>query len=376
MPKTDKNNIILTGGHAATTAIAVIEEMLRREGTNRWNIYWVGAKAAVEGKSMPTLESEVLPKLGVTFIPIIAGRLQRRFGIWTIPSLVKIPFGFFHALWLVLKIKPKVILSFGGFAAYPMVVAGWLSGVPVLIHEQTIVAGRANRASGFFAKKILLARKESEIYFLAKKCRVVGNPLMSGISEIEPKDKKGDPPVVFITGGSRGSQRINSVVGEALPKLLLEATVTHQTGPLDFAKYSELKKSLPREVGNRYEVYGRVDPMKFDNLYREADIVIARAGANTVGEIIATRRPAILIPIPWSYLDEQTKNAKFAANFGIAKVVEEKDLSAESLLVAVRDTIKNWNKIVKTTLGKESPDREASQKVVDELEESIGHEES
>lgn len=372
MQKPDKINIVLTGGHAATTAIAVIEEMLRRESKDRWSIYWVGVRGAVEGKNMQTLESEVLPKMGVTFKPIIAGRLQRRFSLYTIPSLFRIPFGFIHALILISKIKPKIILSFGGFAAFPMVVVGRILGVPVLIHEQTIAAGRANRASAVFARKILISRKDSESFFPKGKTILTGNPIMTQISEIQPKKTLSDPPVIFVAGGSRGSQTINNVVGEILPKLLLSANVIHQTGPLDFTKFSDLKEKMPLELAKRYSVYDRVDPMSIDNLYREADIVIARAGANTVGEIIATKRPAILIPIPWTYMDEQTKNAEFASLFGIAKVLKEANLNPETLMAAIKETLKDWTKITSDVSKKDSPDRLASEKVVNELEEVLG----
>jgi UDP-N-acetylglucosamine--N-acetylmuramyl-(pentapeptide) pyrophosphoryl-undecaprenol N-acetylglucosamine transferase len=372
MQKPDKINIVLTGGHAATTAIAVIEELLRRGPKEPWSIYWVGASGAVEGKNMPTLESEVLPKMGVTFRLIIAGRLQRRFSLYTIPSLFKIPFGFIHALILICKIKPKLILSFGGFAAFPMVVVGKALGVPVIIHEQTIAAGRANRASAPFARKILLSRKDSQVFFPKGKTILTGNPIMTQIAEIAPKSVPNDPPVIFVTGGSRGSQTVNCAIGEILPKLLLSADVIHQTGPLDFAKFSELKEKLPPELNKRYSVYDRVDPMRIDNLYREADMVVARAGANTVGEIIATKRPAILIPIPWTYLDEQSKNAGFAADFGIAKVLKEEDLSPDTLMTAIKETLRDWKKITTAVSGKLSPDKLASEKVVNELEEALG----
>ena len=100
------NNIVLTGGHAATTAVAFTEEI--KSQSKNWKIYWIGVKNAIEGKKMATLESEVLPRLGVKFLPITTGRLQRKFTIWTIPSLMKIPCGFAQSVYFLLKIKPKV----------------------------------------------------------------------------------------------------------------------------------------------------------------------------------------------------------------------------------------------------------------------------
>jgi len=371
MNKIGARRIVLTGGHAATPAVAVVEELLRRE-PKRWNIYWIGAKQAIEGREFPTLESEVFPKLGVKSSAIAAGRIQRRFSLWTIPAILKIPLGFGHALILLTRIKPKIILSFGGYAAWPVVLAGWLMRIPVIIHEQTAAAGRANRASSFFAKKICLARPESLNYFPKGKCVVTGNPVMTQVAEISPKTQKGHPPVVFITLGSRGSQRINEVVRRALEKLLSGFRVIHLAGLLDKNKFKEIKSKLSKELADRYELYDRVDPLQIDNLYREADIVIARAGANTVSEIMATCRPSVLIPIPWSYLNEQMENALAAQKFGIAEVLPEDRLTPESLLGAVERTNSKWESIVRRVASKVSPDKEAAKKLVDLVEETVG----
>lgn len=370
MAKNEAVKIVLTGGHAATTAVAVVEELIRRK-VHSWQIYWIGAKGAFEGKNVPTLESEIFPKLSVTFHPIVAGRIQRKFSLYTIPSLVKIPFGFIHAFYLLNKLKPNVVLSFGGFAAFPVVVAAWVLGIPVIVHEQTTAAGRANRASGIFAKRIALAREESRKYFPDKKCTLTGNPVLTQVVEISPKIKLGLPPVVFITGGSRGSQRVNNLIDGCLDKLLGKYFLIHQTGHMDFAKFIDRKNSLPGKLGRNYEVYDRIDPMSIDNIYREADIVIARAGANTVSEIIAARRPSILIPIPWTYLDEQTKNADYAAKFGIAKICQEDGLTSKKLFEAVEELKQNWQKIILSTRSKKSPDLQASSKLVDLVEETI-----
>lgn len=120
--KEKARKIVLTGGHAATTAVATVEEILRRR--ENWGLYWLGAKNAIEGKDVPTLDVEIFPKLSVSFNPIYAGRIQRKFSIWTIPSLLKIPVGFIQSLFLLKKIKPDLILSFGGFVSFPVVFWG------------------------------------------------------------------------------------------------------------------------------------------------------------------------------------------------------------------------------------------------------------
>jgi UDP-N-acetylglucosamine--N-acetylmuramyl-(pentapeptide) pyrophosphoryl-undecaprenol N-acetylglucosamine transferase len=372
MKRSTKVKIVLTGGHGATTAIAVVEELIRRQKKYQWEIIWIGAKSAFEGKDVSTLESEVFPKLGVSIRTVVAGRLQRRFSFWTIPSLLRIPYGFFHALFLVATLKPKLIFSFGGFAAVPVVFAGWLLGIPVILHEQTTTAGRANRFSAYFVKKIALAREESRPYFPAKKTVVTGNPLLTQIAEIAPKDKIGTPPVVFVTSGSRGSLTINEAVKSVLPELLKKYHLIHQTGPMDFQQFENQKKKLPAHLSTNYEVYRRIDPMEIDNFYRQADVVIARAGANTVSEIIVCKRPAILIPIPWTYLDEQTKNARLVQAYGLASIIEQNDLTGKSLLKKLKSVTENWQGITGAVKDKVSPDIKASSKVVDLIEETLG----
>ncbi len=355
--------IVLTGGHAATTALAVIEEA-RKEHKN-WDIYWIGSGTPVEGKDIPTLEANIFPKIGVTPFFLIAGRLQRRLTRWTVPSLLKIPIGFIQAFYLLGKIKPHAILSFGGFAAVPVVTTGWLLAIPVIIHDQTMAAGLANRLTAFFATNIALARAESKKYFSKEKCVITGNPVLTQIAEIAPKEKIGTPPAIFITLGSRGAQRINKVVESILGKLLVKYRVLHITGPFDYKKFAKIKTTFPSELRKNYEVYSTVDPMKIDGLYKEADIIVGRAGANTVSEVIVTKRPAVLIPIPWTQMDEQTLNANFARDFGIAMVLTEDKLSEVSLLNAINIAVQNWDETVSAVSKKKSPDIGASSRLVD-----------
>lgn len=215
-----ENRLILTGGHAATTAIAVVEE-IKSQGKD-WKLYWIGVKNAIEGKKMVTLESEALPRLGVKFLPLVAGRLQRRFTIWTIPSILKIPFGFIESLYYLLKIRPRAVLSFGGFASFPVVFNAKLLGIPVVLHEQTSAAGRSNLLSAKFASVIAISRKQSSKYFPSGKCVLTGNPVMKQVAKVKVKLKHSNPPVIFITGGSRGSQSINSAVEKILRSLLFQ----------------------------------------------------------------------------------------------------------------------------------------------------------
>jgi len=127
--------ILVTGAHF-TPAVAVIEEFKKRPNIE---IVYIGRNTTREGDTSPSIESQVLPDLGIKFIPIITGRLQKDFTLFTIPSLLKIPIGFMQALFFILGEKPDVILSFGGYVAVPLVFIGWLFSIPIIVHEQTLV---------------------------------------------------------------------------------------------------------------------------------------------------------------------------------------------------------------------------------------------
>lgn len=363
MPNIKKDKLVLTGGHAATTAVAVVEEIRARHYD--WKLYWIGSKNAIEGKKIVTLESEVLPRLGVKFLSLTTGRLQRRFTFYTIPSFLKIPIGFIQSFYYLVKIKPKIVLSFGGFASFPVVVSAKFLGIPVIVHEQTSAAGRANLAARSFATKVALARTESKKYFKNSECVITGNPVMKEIKDIKPLKNGEVMPVIYITGGSRGSQSINDAVEKILKPLLANYKVIHQTGGLDYLKFSEIRQKLPQALRDNYEVFVRVNPLEVSKIYSKATVIVSRAGANTVSEIMIIGRPAILIPLPISYLNEQTENAKIAYRWGIAKVILQSDLTPQKLLTAIENQISHTPEIARKIKGKLSPDFDASKNLVD-----------
>ncbi len=355
------SKIILTGGHAGTTAFATIQEIKKTHPD--WEIFWIGSESAIEGRKIKTLESEILPAQ-VKVISIPAGRIQRKFTRFTIPSLFKIPGGFFKAFINLLKIKPKVVLSFGGFASYPVALSAWILNIPVILHEQTGAVGRANKFSVPFAVKIAISRPESKNFFNSDKVILTGNPVRKEIFEVGLKKKMPPLPTVFITGGSRGSQTINEAVFQILPDLLTKYKVIHQTGEIDFEKFKDFEKLLPSKLKFNYKLFSRIDFDKMPEVYRQSDVIVARAGANTVSEIMIVKRPAILVPLSISYLDEQTKNAEIALHFGVASVVPQEKLTPGILENMIDEKIKNFEKIVKSISAKKSPDFGAAQKLV------------
>jgi len=364
--------IVLTGGHAATMAISVVEEIIRRGENGKFQqIFWLGSPKAIEGTDIPTTESIVLPKLGVNYIPITAGRIQMKFTRWTVHSLFKIPIGFFDSCRILRRIRPDIILSFGGFSAFPVAVIGKMMNIPVVIHEQTTAVGRANKYATFCATKIALARDSSRKYFPNSKCVLVGNPILTQVTEVAQKMKPEAPPVIYITGGSRGSQVLNKAIEEILISLLGDYFVIHNTGRIDYSRFVKIKDQLPEGLRDKYEIYSFIDPMKIDNIFRQADVLISRAGAASVSEIIVTKRPAVLIPIPWSYGDEQTKNAEYAEKLGLVKIIKQDELTGERLLKETKLLIDNYVTIASKLKNYISQDISASFKLVNLLEENL-----
>lgn len=354
--------IVLTGGHAASPGLAVAEELKHRYPNAR--LFWIGSKYAVPGSRTTTLEYKIFPEIGVKFYSLIVGKLQTKFTLYTIPLLLCIPLSFVQALLFVIKLKPRVLISFGSFSSFPVIFWGWILGIPIILHEQTVIAGRANLTSAFFASKIALSRSESLSFFPKNKSVVTGNPILSEMLAISPKKKLGAVKTILIVGGSRGSEFINKEISKIIPDLIKKYKIIHITGERDFNKYKNAGSQ-------RYKVLAFVDPRKIPRYYGESDLIIGRSGASTVSEILYIKRPAIFIPLPRTFMDEQYKNAKYAEDFGLAKVLKETEVSSDSLMYSIDELFSNWQKIVDKVSEKQSPDSLASQKIVDLIGEYI-----
>lgn len=342
MSEKENKPILLTGGHAGSTALATIEQ-LKKDGF--MNIHWAGPEYSKEGSKAKTFEFQMFPQKGVVCHPIRAGRFQRKLTRYSLLTLLKIPFGFWDAIRIIYKNEPRILVSFGGFAAFPLVLISWLNKVPVIIHEQTIAAGLANRLSIPFAHKIAISRKESSAFFPSKKTVLTGNPIRQNIRAISKKNKLSLRPCIFVTGGSRGSIWINNALEPLIPDLVTKYFIIHQCSDVDLLKFEKIKNFL----GNNkkyYQVKSFYSEDEIKKVFSEADVLIGRAGANTVSEIIYLHIPSILIPIPWVQQNEQYKNAKMAESLGIARIISQNDLNPKILDNTINDVLDNWKKMV------------------------------
>jgi len=272
--------LLFVGGHH-TSAIAVIEALVEKRRVSVSDIYWIGHKYSMWGDKNPGAEYREVTALGIPFNDLKAGKLYRTFHPL---KLIRIPFGFLQAFYFLLKIKPNLIVSFGGYLAVPVVMVGWLLRIPAVTCEQTVVSGWANRVVAKFARKIFVAWPQSEKFFPKSKVAVTGLPLRqevlkpqglpvaSDLGQFLKAAKKAKKPVIYITGGKQGSHTINKAVEGVLGELLREYSVVHQCGSSSVADdYGGLKAyrlQLTAELRPHYLVQEYFNAAEVGAIYR------------------------------------------------------------------------------------------------------------
>ncbi len=334
--------LLITGGHLGP-ALAVIEELKKNKN---FDILYVGRKYALEGEKVYSLEYIQINKLDIEFQPITAGRLTRIISLKSLISFLKIPLGFIQGFFIIRKFKPELILSFGSYVGVPIAFWGYVFKIPVFTHEQTIKPGLANQLIGFFAKKIFLAFEETKKYFPKNKIVITGNPIKQSVFKIidKPFLINKNKPVIYVTGGSLGSHSINVHIKKILPELLKNYIVIHQTGETkeyhDYEELESLKKTLPIFLQKNYFIKKYFLENEIGYVYSLADLVISRAGANTFFELIALKKPAILIPLPWSAGREQQHHAEIFSKNGFGEIFHQIE-SSKKLLRLINQIINN-----------------------------------
>lgn len=318
------------GGHFAP-ALAVIEAL-----PTDVDVLVVGRKYAFEADKAESLEYQTAKKLGIAFIPLTTGRLQRKLTKHSVVSLLKVPVGYFQSLKILKDFQPDIVLSFGGYVSLPVAFAAKTRGIPVVIHEQILGAGLANKIVAKFAEKVCVSWRESAKLFPREKVVVTGNPVRKfQISNSKFQIPNDNRPVIYITGGSGGSHGINVLIESCLEKLLEKYIVVHQTGDAqqfgDFDRLNAKRETLEPQVKKRYIVTKFVEPGEVRSIMERADLVIARSGMNTVIELLTLGKPCLLIPLPYGQHNEQLTNAQFVKQAGIAEVANQRELTGDAL---------------------------------------------
>lgn len=309
-----------TGGHLFP-AMAIAEEFKARDAKNE--VLFVGTKRGIE--------SRLLPKHGWSVRYVMSGGIKGMGLFGMIKGILKMACGAFQSVGIILGFRPSAILGMGGYASVPPVFVGKLMGVPSAIHEQNAVPGVTNRVLGKFVRRVFLSYPESEQFFPAEKVKVTGNPLRKEIFEsLEKRADKDHNEGIFtllVFGGSRGAKKLNEVISELFCTELkgVDIKLIHQTGEEDY----ETVKSRYDELGIDATVSTFIDDIAA--AYREADLVVCRAGATSISELMAAGKPSILIPYPYAADNHQVANARSVVEGGAAIMILQSDLDAKGL---------------------------------------------
>ena len=321
-----------TGGH--TSPGLAVAAVLDARGVPH---AWVGSRAGVEAR--------LVPERGISYHVIPTGKLRRYWSLRNVSDLaVNVPGGVAAAWHLVRRLHPRAIFATGGFVALPVVVAAALARRPVVVHEQTVVPGLANRFAGRLARRVAVTFADTS-GFAPDKVVVTGNPLRP---ELRNGNRAGavarfalDPalPLVYVTGGAQGAHAINRAVGEILAPLLEHAQVIHQCGDnavtRDRQWLEARRASLPPMLTRRYTVQPYVGA-ELAHVYATAALVLGRAGAGTVNECCQLGVPALYIPLPGASGDEQTANARQVERAGGCRLLPQASLTPPVLLDRIR----------------------------------------
>ena len=322
--------IILTGGGTAghvTPNIALLPR-LKELG---YDIQYIGSYTGIE--------KELIEPFGIPYHGISSGKLRRYFSVQNFTDPFRVLKGFREAHKLIRQLKPDVIFSKGGFVSVPVVLAGKRCKVPVIIHESDMTPGLANKIAIPSAAKVCCNFPETLKSLPEGKAVLTGAPirqeLLSGnkIAAMDMCHFTSDKPVILVIGGSLGAVAVNNAVREALPELLKDFQIIHLCGK---GKMDESLKDV--------EGYCQFEYIKNElrNLFALADIVISRAGANAICELLALHKPNLLIPLSANASrGDQILNARSFERQGFSLVLEEEQLTKETLLAAVKNLYEN-----------------------------------
>ena len=317
--------IVLTGGGTAghvTPNIALIPE-LQKKG---YEVHYIGSHEGIE--------RQLIEKMHIPYYGISSGKLRRYFDLKNFTDPFKVLKGFSEARAILKKIKPDVVFSKGGFVTVPVVYAAKQCGIPAIIHESDMSPGLANKLCLPFATKVCANFPEALEALPKGKAVLTGTPIRQELF-YGNKDKglqfcgfTGDKPVLLIIGGSLGAVAVNEAVRQILPELLQDFQVIHLCGK------GKLDESL---VGTKGYVQFEYIEKELRDLFAAADVILSRAGANAICELLALRIPNILIPLPaHASRGDQILNANSFAKQGFSFLLEEETMTGESLLAAIR----------------------------------------
>lgn len=287
------------------------------------------------------LENRLIPAAGIeyhrTLMPSLRDPDSRRA---LLLAAVVLPLAVVQAWWAIFRARPRAMLTSGGLVSLPAVLAGWIRGVPIVIWNGDAIPGRVNRLLARFARTVASTFPEEERFFPREKVAVTGNPVRAEIvrwTSAAGRDALGlprDARVVLVSGGSQGSQSLNTALDEALPRLLARAHVVHLTGEAHLARVQSRRGALPADVRARYHPYGFLKE-EMGGALAAADLVVSRAGSGSIAEALAVGRPLVLVPFGAAASGHQMANARSVVDQGAAVLMRETELDGDRLAAVI-----------------------------------------
>ncbi len=328
--------IILTGGGTAghvTPNLALVPS-LRKEN---FEIRYIGSYDGIE-KSL--VEDDGIPYDGIS-----SGKLRRYFSLKNFTDPFRVIKGFGESKALLKRYQPDIVFSKGGFVAVPVVLAAKQLKIPVIIHESDLTPGLANRICIPAANKVCCNFHETLEYLPEDKAVLSGQPIREELfhgskhAGLEFAGFTGEKPVIMVIGGSLGAVHVNNAIRAILPRLLERFDVIHICGK------GHIDESLRDTPG--YVQYEYIED-ELKNLFAAADLIVSRAGANSICEIVALKKPNVLIPLPASASrGDQILNANSFKAQGYSAVLTEEEMTDDTLFDIITDTYDNRSKYVK-----------------------------
>ncbi len=317
-------HLLVVGGGSAGHVIPALPVIAAMQ-TRGARVSYVGTHSG--------LERELVKDLDVTFHAISAGKLRRYFSWQNFTDVFRIVWGVVQSLVLVGRMRPDVVFSKGGFVSFPVVFAAWLWRIPVVAHESDITPGLANRLVLPFARTLCVSFAQTRVDGARAKVVHTGTPLRQAIVHGDPEHGRAllgiddTKPLLVVTGGSLGADALNRVVREALPRLLTQYRVLHVCGQ---GKLADI--DAPGYLQREYVGDG------WGDMLVAADVVVSRAGANALFELLTLGKLNLLVPLSaQASRGDQIQNAAYAEGEGYSVVLQEQAFNADSLVHALQE---------------------------------------
>jgi UDP-N-acetylglucosamine--N-acetylmuramyl-(pentapeptide) pyrophosphoryl-undecaprenol N-acetylglucosamine transferase len=316
----------VSGGHSASI-VAIVHEF--RSRSDQWEFYWIGSKRGRERVQASSL--------GIPFVAVPVGKLRRYVSVRNVVDVIKIPFGVIMSLFVVVRFRPDVVFAAGGYVSVPASIAAWMLRKPVVIHENDVAPGLANRILARVSTKVFVSAKETAALFSGQDVVHTGIPLRKDIMDGDAARGRSafgfsaDVPVLLVIGGGQGAQSMNEAVIEAREELEQICQVIHIAGEA----HVDNVRSRTGNDSSRYVLldYGRE---QLRDLYAMADVVLTRGGAHALNEIAYYGIPSIVVPMERYSSGHQGVNARRIADHGAGIMIHDSNLTGRILL----DTMK------------------------------------